>query len=157
MVFDLITDYRKKIEELLSKRIGNARIFLDRLHKENVENLKSVVKSLGLEARINIDRISQMTELTSLIEAFGYRLSVPKFQVDEENVRVILDVPGFTKENIELDVAPQQIILSGKAVVEGEERNIENKVIPLPKIIDPDSTQAKLENGILVITCPIVK
>ncbi len=157
MVFDLISDYRKKVEELLSKRLGNARIFLDRLHKENVENLKKIVKSLGLESRIDIDRISQLTELTSLIEAFGYRLSVPKISSDNNVVRVILDVPGFSKEDINLDVAPERIILSGTAMVEGEERKIENKIIPLPKIIDPNKTEAKLENGVLVITCPIVK
>ena len=157
MVFELISGARKKIEDLLSKRVGNARIFLERFHKENVENLKKVVNSLGLESRIDIDRISQLTELTSLIEVFGYRLSVPKFDVDETNVRVILDVPGFSKENIDLQVARERIILSGKAMVEGEERVIENKIIPLPKIIDPDRTEAKLENGVLVITCPIVK
>ena len=157
LVFDLISDYRKKIEELLTKRIGNARNFLDRFHKENVDNLKKVIKSLGLESRVNIDRISQLTELTSLIEAFGYRLSIPKFFIDEAAVRVVLDVPGFSKEDIELDVAPERIILSGKTTVEGEERTIENKIIPLPKIIDPSKTEAKLENGVLVITCPIVK
>ncbi len=157
MVFELISEYRKKMEEFLSKRIGNARNFLDRLHKENVENLKSVVETLGLESRINIERISQLTELTSLIEAFGYRLSVPKFYVDEEIVRIILDVPGFSKENIELEVAPERIILSGNATIEGEERKIENKIIPLPKIIDPNKTSAKLENGVLIITCPLVK
>lgn len=157
MVFDLISDYRKKIEEILSKRIGNARIFLDRFHKENVDNLKKVIETLGLESRINIDRISQLTELTSLIEAFGYRLSIPKFSLDEDAITVILDVPGFSKENIDLDVAPERIILSGKTVVEGEERTIENKVIPLPKIIEPNKTEAKLENGVLTIICPIVK
>ncbi|MHA1132358.1 MAG: Hsp20/alpha crystallin family protein [Candidatus Helarchaeota archaeon] len=157
MVFDLITEYRKKIEELLSKRLGNARSFLDRLHTENVENLKRVIKSLGLENRIDIDRISQLTELTSLIEAFGYRLSVPKITHDEKVVHVILDVPGFSKEDINLDVAPERIIISGKAIVEGEQRTIDNKIIPLPKIIKPNSTEAKLENGVLIITCPILK
>jgi len=157
MVFDLISDYRKKIEEYFSKRIGNARIFLDRFHKENVENLKKVIQTLGLESRIDIDRISQLTELTSLIEAFGYRLSVPKFFIDDKMIQVLLDVPGFSKENITLEVAPERIMLSGTALVGGEERKIENKVIPLPKIIDPNKTEAKLENGVLIITCPLVK
>ncbi|MFX1293757.1 MAG: Hsp20/alpha crystallin family protein [Promethearchaeota archaeon] len=157
MVFDLISDYRKKIEELLSKQLGNARNFLDRLHKENVANLKKVIKSLGLESRIDIDRISQLTELASLIEAFGYRLSIPKILNKDGIVHVILDVPGFSKENINLDVAPERIILSGSTIIEGEVRTIENKIIPLPKIIDPNKTEAKLENGVLVITCPIVK
>jgi HSP20 family molecular chaperone IbpA len=157
MVFDIIADYRKKIEELLSKRIGTARMFLDRFHKENVENLKNVIKSLGLESRIDIDRVSQLTELTSLIEAFGYRLSIPKFFIDEDVIRVLLDVPGFSKENINLDVAPERIILSGTANVGGDERKIENKIIPLPKIIDPTKTEAKMENGVLIITCPLVK
>lgn len=153
--FDFISDAKKKVEELLTKRIGNARIFLDRLHKENVENLKNVVKSLGLESKINIDRVSELTELTSLIEAFGYRLSVPKFRVDEDNIQVVLDVPGFSKDDIELDVTPERIILSGKAVIEGEDRTIDNKIIPLPKVIDPNKTEAKLENGVLIITCPV--
>ena len=157
MVFDLITEYRKRIEELLSKRFGNARSFLDRLHKENVDNLKRVIKSLGLENRVDIDRISQLTELTSLIEAFGYRLSVPNITSDENVIKVVLDVPGFSKEDISLDVAKERIILSGKSTVEGEERTIDNKIIPLPKIIDPNQTEAKLENGVLVISCPIVK
>ncbi|HUX98658.1 MAG TPA: Hsp20/alpha crystallin family protein, partial [Candidatus Deferrimicrobium sp.] len=119
MVFDLISDYRKKIEEYFSKRIGNARIFLDRFHKENVENLKKVIQTLGLESRIDIDRISQLTELTSLIEAFGYRLSVPKFFIDDKMIQVLLDVPGFSKENITLEVAPERIMLSGTALVGG--------------------------------------
>ena len=122
-----------------------------------MENLKKVVQTLGLESRIDIDQISQLTELSSLIEAFGYKLSIPKFSVDEDAITVVLDVPGFSKEDIDLDVAPERIILSGKTVVEGEERIIENKVIPLPKIIEPNKTEAKLENGVLIIICPIVK
>jgi len=156
MVFKLIEDTRKKVEELLTKRVGNARIFLDRLHKENVENLKKVVQTLGLESRIDIDQISQLTEFSSLIEAFGYKLSVPKFTVNEKAIIVVLDVPGFSKTDIDLDVAPERIILSGKTIVEGEDRIIENKIIPLPKIIDPTETDAKLENGVLIISCPIV-
>ncbi len=157
MVFKLIEDTRKRIEEILTQRVGNARIFLDRLHKENVENLKKVVKTLGLESRIDIDQVSQLTELSSLIEAFGYKLSVPKFSLDDEAVTILLDVPGFSKDDIDLDVAPERIILSGKTVVEGEDRTIENKIIPLPKIIDPTKADAKLENGVLIIICPIVK
>ncbi|MHA1264351.1 MAG: Hsp20/alpha crystallin family protein [Candidatus Helarchaeota archaeon] len=152
MVFKLIEDTRKRIEEILAKRIGNARIFLDRLHKENVENLKKVIKTLGLESHIDIDQISHLTEISSLIEAFGYKLSVPKFYVDDDSVKVVLDVPGFSKDNINLEVAPERIILSGKTVVEGEERTLDNKIIPLPKVINPDKTDAKLENGVLIIT-----
>jgi hypothetical protein len=81
MVFDLIAEARKKVEELFTKRVGNARLFLDRIHKENIDNLKKIIKSLGLESRIDIDRLSPLTELTSLIEAFGYRLSVPKISI----------------------------------------------------------------------------
>jgi HSP20 family molecular chaperone IbpA len=157
MVFDLFSEMRKKVEELLTKRVGNARIFLDRIHQENIENLKNIINSLGLETRIDVDRISQLTELTSLIEAFGYRLSVPKFTINEDTLLVVLDVPGFSKEDINLDCAPERILLSGKAVVAGEERKIEDKIIPLPKIIDPNRTEATLENGVLVITCPVVK
>ena len=157
MVLDLIAEARKKVEELFAKRVGNARLFLDRVHKENFENLKKIVKSLGLESRIDVDRISQLTELTSLIEAFGYRLSMPKFSITDDSVQVVLDVAGFSKEDINLDCAPERIILSGRTVVAGEERKIEDKIIPLPKIIDPNKTEAKLENGVLIITCPIAK
>ena len=157
MVFDLISEARKKVEELFTKRVGNARLFLDRIHKENIENLKKIIKSLGLESRIDVDRISQLTELTSLIEAFGYRLSVPKFTINDDAVQIVLDVAGFSKEDINLDCASERIILSGRAMVGGEERKIEDKVIPLPKIIDPNRTEAKLENGVLIITCPIMK
>ena len=157
MVLDLIAEARKKVEELFTKRVGNARLFLDRIHKENIENLKKVIKSLGLESRIDVERLSPLTELTSLIEAFGYRLSVPKFAVTDDAVQVILDVAGFTKEDINLDCAPERIILSGRAMVAGEERKIEDKIIPLPKISDPNRTEAKLENGVLIITCPIIK
>jgi len=157
MVFDLIAEARKKVEELFTKRVGNARLFLDRIHKENIDNLKKIIKSLGLESRIDIDRLSPLTELTSLIEAFGYRLSVPKFSINEDAVQIILDVAGFSKENINLDCSPERIILSGSTIVAGEERKIEDKIIPLPKIIDPNRTEAKLENGVLIITCPIIK
>ncbi len=157
MVFDLISEARKKVEELFAKRVGNARLFLDRIHKENIENLKKIIKSLGLESRIDVDRISQLTELTSLIEAFGYRLSVPKFTINDDAMQIVLDVAGFSKEDINLDCASERIILSGRAVVAGEERKIEDKIIPLPKIIDPNRTEAKLENGVLIITCPIMK
>jgi len=95
--------------------------------------------------------------LTSLIEAFGYRLSVPKFTINDDAVLIVLDVAGFSKEDINLDCASERIILSGRAVVAGEERKIEDKIIPLPKIIDPNRTEAKLENGVLIITCPLMK
>lgn len=157
MVFDLIAEARKKVEELFTKRVGNARLFLDRIHKENIENLRKIIKSLGLESRIDVERLSPLTELTSLIEAFGYRLSVPKFSVNDDAIQIVLDVAGFSKEDINLDCGPERIILSGKAIVAGEERKIEDKIIPLPKIIDPNRTEAKLENGVLIITCPIIK
>ncbi|MHA2074815.1 MAG: Hsp20/alpha crystallin family protein [Candidatus Hodarchaeales archaeon] len=70
--------------------------------------------------------------------------------IDEgKNLRIIVEVPGFTKEDLSIDVNEEgtEISLNGKA--EGKELN---HTIQLPSKIEAKSTKSTIKNGVLEIT-----
>ncbi len=67
--------------------------------------------------------------------------------VDGDNVRIVIEVPGLKKEDIELEVCDDSVKVSANT----EKRKVD-KTIPLPHADDPDSTVAVYNNGILEIT-----
>ena len=68
---------------------------------------------------------------------------------DDENYSFEVDLPGFTKNDIKVDLKQNNLILTAKN--ESRERN---KTVTLPQDIDGDKISASLKNGVLNITIP---
>jgi HSP20 family protein len=91
---------------------------------------------------------------------------------DEKDLTISVPIPGVTKDDIELSVGPDAIVITFKEK-EAEERdkagereeemsfawplNLRHALFgtrrfPLPTEVDPETARAKLENGVLRIT-----
>lgn len=69
--------------------------------------------------------------------------------IDEsKTLRIIVEVPGFTKANLSININEEgtEINLSGKS-----ERKELNKTFKLPTKIEPKSTKSSINNGVLEI------
>ena len=68
---------------------------------------------------------------------------------DDEKYSFEVDLPGFTKNDIKVDLKQNNLILTAKN--DSRERN---KTVTLPQDIDGDKISASLKNGVLNITIP---
>ncbi len=88
----------------------------------------------------------------------------PKVDISETDKEVIVkaNVPGIKPEDIDIDVNPDNIKLSGKTEREKEEKNKKvyryereygtfSRVIGLPANVDTEKVSAKVKNGVLTV------
>ncbi|MGH1566013.1 MAG: archaeal heat shock protein Hsp14 [Nitrosopumilus sp.] len=115
--------------------------------------VKEVIKEIGNKSR----------------EFYEFVLPPIDMYLDENNLKVIIDIPGFNKEDIKLSLCED--ILSIKAQKEVNEKesetlisnqrpNIIDKKIRLPIDIKQGEEKiesAKYENGVLTLIIPIAK
>ncbi len=115
--------------------------------------VKEVIKEIGNKSR----------------EFYEFVLPPVDMHLTENSLKVIVDIPGFKKENIKLTLCED--ILSIKAHKEIDEKQPESLVVnQRPNVIDKkirlpvDDTEnedkiesAKYEDGILIITIPVTK
>ncbi|HIE46781.1 MAG TPA: Hsp20/alpha crystallin family protein [Nitrosopumilus sp.] len=115
--------------------------------------VKEVIKEIGNKSR----------------EFYEFILPPIDMYINENNLEVVIDVPGFSKKDIELTLCGD--ILSIKAKKKIDEKKIESLVLnQRPNVIDKkirlpvDIKQgeekiesAKYENGILTLIIPIIK
>lgn len=89
---------------------------------------------------------SQLPEATSNTESSEQFVD---FIDEDKHLRIIVEVPGFTKADLSVDVNEEgtEVILSGKS-----QRKDLNKTIKLPSKIEPKSTKSSIKNGVLEIT-----
>ena len=118
-----------------------------------MELVKEVIKEIGNKSR----------------EFYEFVLPPIDMYLDENNLKVIIDIPGFNKEDIKLILCED--ILSIKAQKEVNEKesetlisnqrpNIIDKKIRLPIDIKQGEEKiesAKYENGVLTLIIPIAK
>jgi HSP20 family protein len=71
---------------------------------------------------------------------------------DDTTIRIIAEVPGVDKEDIELTCTEQRLIIS----VDTEMRKY-YKEIDLVTPVDPKGSKAKYKNGVLQVTLPKIK
>jgi len=94
------------------------------------------------------------------VEGFNY----PETDISEEEDELVInmDMPGMDKEDIDIDAEEDIITIKGKKKQKQEEeregyyrseRGYKGfyRKLPLPTKIEPEKTDAKYENGVLVI------
>jgi HSP20 family protein len=82
---------------------------------------------------------------------------------DDERCQLRLDIPGVKRSNLAVRLSGRKLSIMGRGKVSRNRRNILNqeieygdyyRVFELPREVDPDDIQAKLENGLLTINIP---
>ena len=87
----------------------------------------------------------------------------------ENNLKVVIDIPGFSKEDINLTLCGDILSIKAQKVIDKKESeslitnqrpNIINKKIKLPIDVKQGKEKiesAKYENGILTLIIPVIK
>lgn len=111
------------------------------------------------------ERLSRLLEL----ERIGPRVVRPELPIDlldeGERVRVIADLPGFKKDDIEVFVENGDLVIRAERKEEIEEKDVNYlrrerrfgrvyRRITLPSDVDMEKIKASYNNGILEITIP---
>ena len=87
------------------------------------------------------------TEMDAGVPADGVREPLTDVCVDGNLIRIVVELPGVKKEDIQLEGTETSMTVS----VETETRKF-RKTVPLPSAVDQDSAKAEYNNGILEVT-----
>jgi len=114
-------------------------------------------------------------------EFYEFVLPPIDMHLNDDNLKIIIDIPGFSKKDIELSLSGDskkdiELSLSGdilsikakkiidekdsKTLISNQRPNIINKKIKLPIEIkegEENIKSAKYENGVLVLVIPVTK
>lgn len=75
----------------------------------------------------------------------------PRFEESESGAQVYLDVPGFKRDEIEVECSGQSVFVKGEISRYGKSNKID-ATYALSKRLDPKSCEASLEDGVLVLS-----
>jgi len=115
--------------------------------------VKEVIKEIGNKSR----------------EFYEFVLPPVDMYLYENNLKVVIDIPGFSKEDINLTLCGDILSIKAQKVVDKKESeslitnqrpSIINKKIKLPidvKQGEEKIESAKYENGILTLIIPVIK
>jgi HSP20 family molecular chaperone IbpA len=102
-------------------------------------------------------------------EFYEFVLPAIDIHLNEDNLKVIIDIPGFTKKDIELTLCGDILSIKAQKVIDKKESetlisnqrpNIIDKKIRLPVDIKQGEEKiesAKYENGVLTLIIPVTK
>ncbi len=102
-------------------------------------------------------------------EFYEFVLPTIDMHLTDENLKVVIDIPGFSKKDIELTLCGNILSIKAKKVIDEKDSktlisnqrpNMINKKIRLPIEIKEGEEKiesAKYENGVLVLIIPITK
>jgi HSP20 family protein len=104
----------------------------------------------------------RMRGLPGFAEPAGFPADMDMTETNGE-IELAFDVPGFRKEDVELDIEPDRVIVRGRREAEKEKKSrncirMERAVgqfersVKLPSEIDADKSAAELKDGVLRIT-----
>ena len=115
--------------------------------------VKEVIKEIGNKSR----------------EFYEFVLPPVDMYLNDENLKIIIDIPGFTKKEIELSLCGDILSINAKKTIDEKESeslisnqrpNVIDKKIRLPIEIKQGEEKiesAKYENGILTLIIPVIK
>ncbi|MFX0096311.1 MAG: Hsp20/alpha crystallin family protein [Candidatus Hodarchaeota archaeon] len=79
---------------------------------------------------------------------------------EADQITVQLDIPGFEKEDIDIKVGEDELVIKAETTIEIEKPIMEKSqrkfydAIKLPAAVKPEGTKAKYEKGVLTIILP---
>jgi HSP20 family protein len=84
---------------------------------------------------------------------------------DGDALRIVAELPGLARDDVELEVVEDMLVLSGEKGVESESKEqgcyrVERtfghfqRAIPLPSGIDLERAESKFDNGVLTVRIP---
>jgi len=115
--------------------------------------VKNVIKEIGNKSR----------------EFYEFILPPIDMYLNDENLKIVIDIPGFTKKEIELSLCGDILSINAKKIIDEKESeslisnqrpNVIDKKIRLPMEIrqgEEKIESAKYENGVLTLIIPITK
>ena len=115
--------------------------------------VKEVIKEIGNKSR----------------EFYEFVLPPIDMYLNEDNLKIVIDIPGFSKQDIDLTLYGDILSIKAQKVLDEKESeslitnqrpNIINKKIKLPidvKQGEEKIESAKYENGILTLIIPVIK
>ena len=115
--------------------------------------VKDVIKEIGNKSR----------------EFYEFVLPPMDMYLNDENLKIVIDIPGFTKKEIELSLCGDILSINAKKTIDEKELeslisnqrpNVIDKKIRLPievKQGEEKIESAKYENGILTLIIPVTK
>ncbi|NQV40129.1 MAG: Hsp20/alpha crystallin family protein [Nitrosopumilus sp.] len=115
--------------------------------------VKDVIKEIGNKSR----------------EFYEFVLPPMDMYLNDENLKIVIDIPGFTKKEIELSLCGDILSINAKKTINEKESeslisnqrpNVIDKKIRLPievKQGEEKIESAKYENGILTLIIPVTK
>ena len=115
--------------------------------------VKEVIKEIGNKSR----------------EFYEFVLPPMDMFLDDDNLKIVIDIPGFTKKEIELSLCEDILSINARKTVDEKESetlisnqrpNVIDKKIRLPievKEGEEKIESAKYENGILTLIIPVTK
>ena len=115
--------------------------------------VKEVIKEIGNKSR----------------EFYEFVLPPIDMYLSDENLKVVIDIPGFTKKEMELSLCGDILSINAKKTIDEKESetlisnqrpNVINKKVRLPIEIKQGEEKiesAKYENGILTLIIPVTK
>ena len=115
--------------------------------------VKDVIKEIGNKSR----------------EFYEFVLPPIDMYLNDENLKIVIDIPGFTKKEIELSLCGDILSINAKKTIDEKELeslisnqrpNVIDKKIRLPMEIKQGEEKiesAKYENGVLTLIIPITK
>ena len=102
-------------------------------------------------------------------EFYEFVLPPIDMHLNDENLKVVIDIPGFSKKDIELSLCGDILSIKAKKVIDEKDSktlisnqrpNMINKKVRLPIEIKEGEEKiesAKYENGVLVLVIPVTK
>jgi len=115
--------------------------------------VKDVIKEIGNKSR----------------EFYEFVLPPVDMYLNDENLKIVIDIPGFTKNEIELSLCGDILSINAKKTIDEKESkslisnqrpNVIDKKIRLPIEIkqgEEEIESAKYKNGILTLIIPVTK
>ncbi len=115
------------------------------------------------KARDRFDDVMDAVEQAHVQEG---RQRTPPMEIIEEPSAFVLscEVPGADREDIRVDVSPHRVVIAAlprppldalrtRRDTRGHYMQFE-RAIPLPSEVDPETAEARLNNGVLEVTLP---
>lgn len=115
--------------------------------------VKDVIKEIGNKSR----------------EFYEFVLPPMDMYLNDENLKIVIDIPGFTKNEIKLSLCGDILSINAKKIIDekkseclisNQRPNVIDKKIRLPIEIKQGEEKiesAKYENGILTLIIPVTK